>query len=60
MDVFVRKNAATVIREIVKHTPELAQLVVSSGGVGALVDVNEAKAITACRELWRLATFSVL
>ena len=44
VDVYVRKNAATVIREIVKHTPELAQLVVSSGGVGAIVDyVNEAK-----------------
>jgi len=44
VDIFVRKNAATVIREICKHTPELAQLIVSSGGVGAIVDyVNEAK-----------------
>ena len=38
------KNAATVIREVVKHTPELAQLVVTAGGVGAIVDyVNESK-----------------
>jgi len=44
VDPFVRKNAATVIREIVKHTPELAQLVVSSGGVQAIVSyVNEAQ-----------------
>lgn len=27
-----------VVREIAKHTPELAQLVVGNGGVGALVD----------------------
>lgn len=30
-DVLVRKNAATAIREIVKHTPELAKLVVNAG-----------------------------
>lgn len=37
-DEFVRKHAATVVREVAKHTPELAQLVVGNGGVGALVD----------------------
>jgi hypothetical protein len=35
---YVRKHAATCIREVAKHTPELAQLIVSNGGVGALVD----------------------
>jgi len=40
----VRKNAATCIREVAKHTPELAQLIVNAGGVGALVDyVNETR-----------------
>jgi hypothetical protein len=34
----LQKHAATVVREIVKHTPELAQLVVGNGGVGSLVD----------------------
>lgn len=29
--MLVRKNAATAIREIVKHTPELAKLVVNAG-----------------------------
>ena len=33
-----QKHAATVVREIVKHTPELAQLVVGNGGVASLVD----------------------
>lgn len=33
-----RKHAATLVREIAKQTPELAQLVVSTGGVGALVE----------------------
>ena len=28
-------NAATAIREVAKHTPELAQLIVSNGGVAA-------------------------
>lgn len=28
----------TQVREVVKHTPELAQLVVANGGVGALVE----------------------
>lgn len=38
-DEFVQKHAATLVREVVKHTPELAQLVVANGGgVGALVD----------------------
>lgn len=34
----VRRNSATVVREIAKHTPELAQLVVATGGVAALID----------------------
>lgn len=34
----VRRNAAMVVREVCKHTPELAQLVVATGGVAALVD----------------------
>ena len=38
VDGFVRKHAATAVREVCKHTPELAQLVVSNGGVAALVD----------------------
>lgn len=37
-DDAVRKHAATLVREVAKHTPELAQLVVGNGGVGALVD----------------------
>lgn len=36
-DSYVQKNSASLVREIAKHTPELAQLVVNSGGVGALV-----------------------
>jgi hypothetical protein len=43
-DSFVRKNAATAIREVAKHTPELAKLIVNSGGAAVLVDyVNEAQ-----------------
>jgi 3-methyladenine DNA glycosylase AlkD len=34
----VRKNAAMCIREVSKHTPELAKLIVNSGGAAALVD----------------------
>lgn len=34
----MRKNAATCVREIAKHTPELAKLIVNSGGAAALVD----------------------
>merc|ERR1711918_270315 len=37
-DTFVRKNAATCIREVAKHTPELAKLIVNAGGAAALVD----------------------
>mmetsp|Transcript_55147 Transcript_55147/g.120632 ORF Transcript_55147/g.120632 Transcript_55147/m.120632 type:complete len:263 (+) Transcript_55147:2-790(+) len=37
-DKYVQKNAATCIREICKHTPELAKLVVNSGGAASLVD----------------------
>lgn len=38
MDGYVRRNAASLVCEISKHTPELAQLVVNSGGVAAVVD----------------------
>jgi len=37
-DPMVRRNAAMVIREVCKHTLELAQLIVATGGVVALVD----------------------
>ena len=37
-DDLVNKHAATFVREVSKHTPELAQLVVSYGSVAALVD----------------------
>ena len=52
-DEYVKKNVATLIREIAKHTPEvyitltthtltgvlqLAQLIVNAGGVAAVVD----------------------
>lgn len=37
-DLYVRKNAATLIREICKQTPELAQLVVNAGSTMAMVD----------------------
>lgn len=44
MDVQVRKNAATCIREIAKHTPELAKLIVHSGGAQSTVDyISESK-----------------
>jgi hypothetical protein len=48
-DEFVRKHAATLVREVVKHTPELAQLVVANGGVGALVEYcNESSGNNRC------------
>jgi hypothetical protein len=31
-DEYVQKNVATLIREVCKHSPELAQLVVNAGG----------------------------
>ena len=37
-DESVKKMTATLIKDICKHTPELAQLVVSQGSVAALVD----------------------
>lgn len=43
-DGHVRKHAACVIRDISKHTPELAQLVVSHGSVAVLIDyLNQSK-----------------
>lgn len=41
-DEYVSKNAATLIREVVKHSPELAQLLVNTGGVAACVDYVQA------------------
>lgn len=34
----VRRNAACLIKEIVKHSVELTQLVVNTGGIGALME----------------------
>ena len=31
VDEYVRKNAATCIREIARHTPDLAKLIVNAG-----------------------------
>jgi hypothetical protein len=46
-DQYIRKNAAILVREIAKHTPELSALIVKSGGVAAVVDyVNEEKGNT--------------
>jgi len=43
-DTLVRKNAATCIREIAKHSPELAKLICNTGGAAALVDyITESK-----------------
>ena len=43
-DVYVRKNAATCIREIARQTPELAKLIVNAGGAAAIVDyISESK-----------------
>jgi len=43
-DEYVKKNVATLMREIARHTPELAQLIVNAGGVGAVVDyIGETK-----------------
>lgn len=38
MEPQCRKNAALVICEVCKHTPELAQLVLNAGSAPALVD----------------------
>lgn len=35
----VRKNAAALTRDVVKHTLELTQLIVNTGGIGALMEV---------------------
>ena len=43
VDTMVRKNGAMCVREVSKHTPELAKLIVNSGGAAALVEyVSEA------------------
>ena len=31
-DEYVKKNVATLVREVCKHSPELAQLIVNAGG----------------------------
>ena len=44
IDTMVRKNGAMCVREVSKHTPELAKLIVNSGGAAALVEyVSEAQ-----------------
>eukprot|EP00466_Bigelowiella_natans_P016454 jgi/Bigna1/92383/estExt_fgenesh1_pm.C_190011 len=43
-DSVARRNAATCVREVVKHAPELAQLIVNNGGHAAIIDyINKAK-----------------
>ena len=37
-DAFVQRNAAVAIREVVKHSEELAAIVVKAGGAGSLVE----------------------
>uniref|UniRef100_H3CRT2 Sperm associated antigen 6 n=1 Tax=Tetraodon nigroviridis TaxID=99883 RepID=H3CRT2_TETNG len=37
-DEGVRKNVATLMREVVKHTPELSQVIVNCGGLAAVID----------------------
>ena len=40
------KNTATLIREIAKHTPELCQLIMNAGGIGAVIDyIGELRSI---------------
>ncbi|CAE7751402.1 Spag6 [Symbiodinium pilosum] len=44
VDESVRKNAATCIRELSRHTPDLAKLIVNAGGIAAMVEfVNDAR-----------------
>ena len=43
-DVFVRKNAASACRDVVRHSEEVTAIVVKSGGAAALVEyVSEAE-----------------
>ena len=37
-DEYVSKNVATLVREVCKHSPELATMVVNCGGAAAIVD----------------------
>jgi len=37
-DLIVKKNAATLIREIAKHSPELARLIVNCGGDSVIIE----------------------
>lgn len=37
-DPYVRKNAASLICELTKHSPDLAQLIVNSGGIVPIVE----------------------
>lgn len=46
-DEGVRKMAASVIREVVKQSPELAKIFVDAGGITAVIDfLNENKDTT--------------
>lgn len=59
-DEYVRKNVATLVREVCKHTPELAQMIVNAGGVAALVDyVNASKDNAAMPGIMALGYISV-
>jgi hypothetical protein len=61
-DEYVRKNVATLVRDVTKHSAELAQLIVNSGGVISVVDyVNEANGsalMPAVMALGYIAAFS--
>uniref|UniRef100_A0A3Q2NUC4 Sperm associated antigen 6 n=1 Tax=Fundulus heteroclitus TaxID=8078 RepID=A0A3Q2NUC4_FUNHE len=37
-DEYVRKNVATLMREVAKQTPELSQLIVNCGGLSKVID----------------------
>ena len=62
IDPLVRKQAATLVREVVKHTAELAQMVVSQGGVGAhvefIVDAEYVDSLSGVMALGYLAAYS--
>lgn len=47
-DETVRKASATLVRETAKHSVDLAQLIVGSGGVGTLVDYIQVLQSTTC------------
>ena len=49
------KYTAQLIREIAKHTPELCQLIMNAGGIGAVIDyIGTIKTLTKIRSLTTL------